>query len=193
MDVVPGPAVGLRPSRVAEAGGRRATVDGRKVIVRDLRTGRVIELIGHKYSVTSVHFDGTGKRLVTSSEDGDARIWNAKTGVSQPPLRGHFGIVNDASFSPDGRWVVTAGPFSGGLWRSNSSSIHAFLRNTDRPIAARFASDTRIVTRARDGKVREWVCDYCGTLDDLIRLARARLARTGRTFTPEERREFLSR
>ena len=46
--------------------------------------------------------------------------------------------------------------------------------------------------KERDGKVREWLCDYCGSLDELIRLAGARLAQTGRTFAPEERREFLS-
>ena len=101
---------------------------------------------------------------------------------------GHFDVVNDASFSPDGRWVVTAGPVSAGLWRSNASSIRTYLRKTDRPTAAAFDGDTRIVTVARDGKVREWVCDYCGTLDELIATARARLARIGRTLTPEERR-----
>ena len=96
------------------------------------------------------------------------------------------------AFSPDGRWVVTAGPFSAGLWRSNSSGIHTYLRDTDRPVVAEFTSDRRIVTLARDGKVREWICDYCGTLDELIRTAKTRLAATGRTFTRGERAHFLS-
>ena len=89
--------------------------------------------------------------------------------------------------------VVTAGPFSGGLWRSNASAIHTYLRNTDRPVDAKFKNDTEIVTLARDGKTREWTCDYCGTLEQLIRIGKARLAQTGRTLTPEERRAFLSR
>jgi WD40 repeat protein len=192
MHVVSDPGVHLRPALVAEAGGKRATVDGKRVIVRDLRTGKETVLIGHTKTVTSVHFDRTGERLVTSSKDADARIWNVKTGRSQSPLRGHFNVVNDARFSPDGRWVVTAGPMSAGLWRSNSNSIHTYLRNTDRPIAARFLSATRIVTKARDGKVREWICDYCGTLGELMHAAKARLGMTGRTFTGEERRDFLS-
>jgi len=75
----------------------------------------------------------------------------------------------------------------------NSRTIHAYLRNTDRPLAAQFLSDTRIVTLARDGKVREWTCDYCGTLEELIRTAETRLAQTGRTFSADERRDFLSR
>ena len=46
---------------------------------------------------------------------------------------------------------------------------------------------------ARDGKTREWTSDYCGTLDELIHVAKVRLAQTGRTFTPGERRQFLSK
>jgi len=192
MHVVAPLAVTLRPSRIAQADGIRATIDGNDVVLTDLQSGKVTRLVGHMKPVTSVRFDSTGQLLVTASEDGTARIWNVKTGVSEAPLVGQFGIVNDASFSPDGRWVVTAGPFSAGLWRSSESSIHTYLRNTDRPTAARFLSDTRIATMAHDGKTREWTCDYCGTLDELIHVAKARLAQTGRTFTPEERRQFLS-
>jgi hypothetical protein len=193
MHVTTGLAVRPRPSRVAEASGRRAIIDGNDVILKDLGTGKEIRLVGHTKPVTSVHFDSRGERLVTASEDAKPRIWNAKTGALEATLVGQFGTVNDANFSLDGRWVVTAGPFSAGLWRLSSSSIQTYLRNTDRPTAARFLSDTRIVTSARDGKIREWTCDYCGTLDDLIGTAKARLAHTGRTFTPEERRSYLSR
>jgi len=192
MRVVPGAAPLERPPRVVEARGKRATVDGKTVLVRDLRTGKVTLLAGHSKPITSVHFDRSGERLVTSSEDRDARIWDARTGAKLHVLRGHFNVVNDAEFSPDGRWVVTAGPISAGLWRSDSDSIHTYLRNTDRPLVARFDGDRRIETLARDGKVREWFCDFCGTLDELVRLANARLAQTGRTFTPEERQRFLS-
>ena len=190
MHVVRNPQVRPRASLVAEAKGKRATVDGNKVIVRDLRTGKKTVLLGHRKPVTSVHFDSTGKRLVTSSEDKDARIWDARTGQTLETLRGHFNVVNDAEFSPDGRWVVTAGPESAGLWRSNSNSIHTYLRKTGQPVAAEFVDDTRIVTRSRDGKTHEWTCEYCGSLDELISLAKARLAATGRTLTAGERQRF---
>jgi WD40 repeat protein len=192
MRVVPSAEPPQRPPPVAEAESKQATVDGERVLVRDLRTGKVIALVGHSGPITSVHFDGSGERLVTSSEDNDARIWDARTGATLHVLRGHFNVVNDAEFSPDGRWVVTAGPISAGLWRSDSDSIHTYLRNTDRPVVARFNGDRRIVTLARDGKVREWLCDFCGTLDQLVRLANARLAQTSRTLTPDERRRYLS-
>jgi WD40 repeat protein len=127
---------------------------------------------------------------VTTSEDGDAMIWDAGSGDRLELLRGNNGALNDAGFSPDGRWVVTAGPFSAGLWRSDDPATHTFIRNTDQPLRARFADDHRIVTVARDGKVREWFCDFCGTLDGLVSLAERRLALTGRILTPEERRKF---
>jgi WD40 repeat protein len=140
----------IRPSRVAEAAGKRATVDGDQVILDDLDTGEQSRLVGQ------------------------------------------FGTINGVGISPDGRWVVTAGPFSAGLWRSSSTGIHTYLRETDRPVAAEFTSDRRIITLARDGKMREWICDYCGSLDELIHTAKARLAATGRTFTRAERARFLS-
>jgi hypothetical protein len=153
MHVIQAGGERIRPSRVAEGAGKRATVDALhkdQVILDDLDTGERSRLVGQ------------------------------------------FGTINGVGISPDGRWVVTAGPFSAGLWRSSSSGIHTYLRATDRPIAAKFTSDRRIVTLARDGKMREWICDYCGSLDDLIRTAKARLVATGRTFTPGERARFLS-
>jgi WD40 repeat protein len=49
-----------------------------------------------------------GNRIVTTSYDGTARVWDAETGRAiTPPLR-HDGVVQQAVFSSDGRWVVTA-------------------------------------------------------------------------------------
>ncbi len=149
MHAIP-PRERIRPSRVAETAGKRATIDGDEVILDDLDTGEQTRLVGQ------------------------------------------FGTINDVGISPDGRWVVTAGPFSAGLWRSSSSGIHTYLRNTDRPIVAKFRGNTRIVTVARDGKVRQWICDYCGRFSELVQTAKTRLAETGRTFSRGERARFLS-
>lgn len=53
-------------------------------------------------------FSPEGKRILTASSDGTARVWDAQTG--QPltePLK-HVGRVSCAQFSPDGRRVVIA-------------------------------------------------------------------------------------
>jgi WD40 repeat protein len=49
-----------------------------------------------------------GSRMVTASDDGTARIWDAASGGEIRLLRGHDGEVRSASFSSDGRRIVTA-------------------------------------------------------------------------------------
>ena len=66
-----------------------------------------------------------GRLLVSASRDHDARIWDATTGILVRRLEGHFGSVADAQFSPDDRWVVTAGPSSVGLWDVRSRRARA--------------------------------------------------------------------
>ena len=48
-----------------------------------------------------------------------------------------------------------------------------------------------IVTGGVDGTVRRYDCEICGGLDDLVALARKRLAATGRELTLEERERYL--
>ncbi len=78
--------------------------------------------------MTSVSFSSDGNRVVTASRDHDARIWDVATGRFVRLLQGHFGEVNDARFSPDGRWVVTARLRTAGLWDARSGALVVFLR-----------------------------------------------------------------
>ncbi len=55
----------------------------------------------------SAVFSPDGKSVVTSSDDGTARVWDLK-GKQLALLSGHNGRVMSAHFSPDGRRVVTA-------------------------------------------------------------------------------------
>ena len=60
--------------------------------------------------VISAAFSPDGKRIVTASLDGTARVWDAESGKPiGEPLKGHEGaVVFSASFSPDGTRIVTA-------------------------------------------------------------------------------------
>jgi WD40 repeat protein len=128
---------------------------------------------------------------VTASRDGDARVWDARTGAKVAVLSGHGDAVFDASFSPNGRWVVTGGPATAGLWDATTGDLVHFLRGDGGPVrAAEFSSPTRIVTRGNDG-VRAYVCDTCGGLDGLLALAKRRLSVTGSKFSPAERAKYL--
>jgi WD40 repeat protein len=139
-----------------------------------------VSLTGHRNDVLSVEVSRDNSRVVTASKDGDARLWDARTGETIWVIRGHGGTVFDASFSPNGRFVVTGGPTTAGVWDTVSRDRRYFLQGHTGPVrAAAFSSRTRIVTRGDDG-VRTYVCDICGGLRSLVALAERRLRATGR-------------
>ena len=167
----------------------RATVAGSVVTLR-MPWGEVT-LTGHRDDVLSVEVSRDNSRVVTASEDGDARLWDARTGDSVWVLRGHGGTVFDASFSPNGRFVVTGGPRTAGVWDTVTRERLYLLQGPEAPVrAAAFVSAKRIVTRGKDG-VRTYVCDICGGLRSLVALAERRLATTHRELKPEERLRYL--
>ena len=173
-----------------------ASADGRARVWR-VRDGReLLALTGHERgaALTSVAFGSTGRRIVTAGRDHDARVWAGATGTPLAVLRGHFATVNGAAFSPDGRWVVTAGPGTAGLWDTSTGELALFLRGHTGPlVAATFdATGRRITTVGTDGTVRLYACAICGGMNDLLPLARRRLAATGRAPTPAERRRYLA-
>jgi len=63
---------------------------------------------GHDGAVSSAAFSPDGTRVVTSSADKTARLWEVASGKELAVLRGHDGAVSSAAFSPDGTRVVTA-------------------------------------------------------------------------------------
>ena len=62
----------------------------------------------HGGIVPSAQFSPDGKRILTASYDGTARVWDVQTGqpLTEPMKPG--GTVNSAQFSPDGKRIVTA-------------------------------------------------------------------------------------
>jgi len=158
------------------------------------RTGSLVRVLrGHKDALTSVRFSPDGTLLVTSSRDHDARVWDVSTGSMLELLRAHGGPVFDGSFSPDGRWIVTAGPVSAGLWQVSNGRLLTLLYGHKEPLtSASFSPDgRRILTSSRDGTVRTYLCELCGGIDDLQRLANERMAGLSRGLTQIQRRRYL--
>src|SRR5262249_50008117 len=73
--------------------------------------------------VVSAAFSPDGKWIVTASWDATARIWDAVTGKEVRVLRGHRCSLRSASFSTDGRRVLTVS--SGKVWRTNLPTRHS--------------------------------------------------------------------
>ncbi len=105
----------------------------------------------------------------------------------------HFAIVSDARFSPDGRWIATAGPVTSALVSAETGKLAFYLRgHAGKLTSVAFAPDgKRIATGGVDGTVRLYRCEICGGVHALLSLADARLARTGRSLTDAERVRYL--
>jgi len=80
----------------------------------DLLDPQSLELVrrwphGHSGLIYSVAFSPDSRRLVTTAEDGIARVWDTATGARLHDLVGHASRVLCAAFSPDGKRIATGG------------------------------------------------------------------------------------
>jgi WD40 repeat protein len=62
----------------------------------------------HEAALKSAQFSPDGRWIVTASDDGTARLWDAATGQPVGEPMKHEDAVESAQFSPDGRKIVTA-------------------------------------------------------------------------------------
>jgi WD40 repeat protein len=166
------------------ADGGRLVTGGSDAIAHiwDVRSRKQVTppLAGHRALITSAAFSHNGRYVVTTSRDHDARIWDARTGrLLLPALAGSYAQINSAAFSADDRWVVTAGPAATGIWDvSTGRRLLAVNGLVDHPLTAVALSPHgwRIVAGALHGSVKTYDCRICGNIDDLVSLARQRLA-----------------
>jgi hypothetical protein len=49
-----------------------------------------------------------------------------------------------------------------------------------------------MLTSSSDGTLRDYTCQLCGGIDDLLAVANARFAALSRPLTPAERKRYLS-
>jgi WD40 repeat protein len=155
---------------------------------------RLFRRLAHRAGtrVLGVAFNASGSEIVTAGLDHDVHVWDAASGRPVADLTGHFALVSGAAFSPDGRWVVSAGPATAGLWDvPNQQRVLLLSGHQGRLLAATFdANGRKIETVGVDGTLRAYDCEVCGGIPELLRLAEQRLAGTGRRLTPEEARVF---
>ncbi|HSG15595.1 MAG TPA: protein kinase, partial [Anaerolineae bacterium] len=133
-------------------------VDGGRVSVRDAVTGE--ERLRHEYAwVNKTYASTDGRRALSASADGTARIWLITSGEAVRNFVGHAGSVNDAIWSPDEGQVATAG--SDGTIRIWDAQTGAELKQIDAHLggvmALSWSSDgRRLASAGKDGLGRVW-------------------------------------
>jgi WD40 repeat protein len=102
-------AVGIRSLRAREAfAGSGSPIPPRELVRFSLETGSLAPLPSHGRQVSSVALDHTESLVATGSLDGTVRV-GPITGEEPHVLLGHEGVVRVVRFSPDGRWLASAG------------------------------------------------------------------------------------
>jgi WD40 repeat protein len=107
----------------------------------------------------SAEFSVDGKRVLTGSDDGTARLWDVESGIEVMSFKGHTGAVLSAHFSDNGKSIVSASSDrTVRVWDVGSGKeIMQLLGSGGDVYGARFSADgTRIVTASGDHKVRVW-------------------------------------
>jgi WD40 repeat protein len=112
----------------------------------------------HSSHVTHVEFSPDDRYLLTASLDGDARVWDAGSGVSASNWL-HHGIISSAAFSPDGLWIATASRGGTGRvwdWRTAEPIAPPLLHEADVKRIAFDPRAERVFTASLDGSVKGW-------------------------------------
>ena len=146
----------------SEALARDEKSDPQRVDMHRLRLGaalqecsKLVQILPHLNPVNVAEFSPDGSRVVTVSEDG-ARIWNVSTGRELCQL--DHDRSKHASFSPDGRLVVTAGTdIRAVVWDAKTGKRVFPLEHRDQVRWAVFSPDgNRIATGSADRTARVW-------------------------------------
>ncbi|MDD5169165.1 MAG: WD40 repeat domain-containing protein [Syntrophales bacterium] len=84
---------------------------------------QIKNFVGHtdKYGIFSVAFSPDSKYALSASYEGEVKIWHLASGSERSVLAGHTGmhlelLGTSAKFSPNGKYVISAGDASTRIW-----------------------------------------------------------------------------
>jgi WD40 repeat protein len=75
------------------------------------------EMKGHSGRITALRAVGSGRQILSASEDGSLRLWNTETGKEEKKMD-HGAPVTDLAVSADGKRWVSAGGTAAKVWKS---------------------------------------------------------------------------
>jgi WD40 repeat protein len=156
--------------------------------VLSLETGQVQQVLkGNREIISSLAFSSDGKRLLASSNDGIAVIYDVTTGQALHELTGHKDRIFSAVFSPDGKRVATASPDrTGRLWSATTGQLEVELKGHSQPlISVAWSPDGQTIAT---GHLDATICLYNPDGKLLKRFTGLKNQITSLTFTPDNKR-----
>lgn len=141
--------------RVLASGG-----DDHSVRVWDLDTEQPLPMTDEAYSgVRAVAFAPSGRELMGATEDGRVLFWDPASGKFLRVLNVPAGYLDDAVYSPDGRYVLTGESwpfFVARLWDASTlEPLRIFAGHTAGVGAVAFSGNGRMIATGAD-VVRLW-------------------------------------
>ncbi len=141
-----------------------------RLCLLDSRSGGILRFMeGHSAALTSCAYSPDGGRMLTSSFDGSARIFDVATGALQVSFESPTSYFTSTQFDVTGTVVLTSkNPPTNGpdsledrdprVWDARTGVLLATLGGHASPVReARFSRDgTLVVTAEVDGVVRGW-------------------------------------
>ena len=117
-------------------------------------------LDAHEAPIRSVAFSRDGARVVTAGEDDAVIVLAHRRRCGIFTKKPQFGVLSDARFSPNRRWIVTAGPVTAAVLNARTGERQFLLDgHADELRGATFDRDgRRIYTVSLDKNVRTYRC-----------------------------------
>lgn len=138
--------------------GRIAIGGNTRLVIQGSDGGDRIELRGHDARVNALAFSPDGRHLLSGSDDGTARIWNAGDGALEQTLHPHQGVIRGVSYGTDARHVATAGSDgTAAVWTVGGGDPVILAGHVGGVNTVRFdPRGDRLVTAGDDGTIRIW-------------------------------------
>ncbi len=149
--------------------GQRIVTGGRDWTAKvwEAASGKqLLTLKGHSDAIRSrgffppgqrVAFSPDGHRVVTTSEDTTANIWEAASGKELLTLKGHTNPISSMAFSPDGQRIVTGSDYTAKVWDAASGKELLTLKGHSAGITSvAFSPNGRRIVTGSYGTAEVW-------------------------------------